>query len=139
MALKTRRIKDSYFELVKEFPLRKITGPGEHRQALAVVARFAGHEKVDEGIVDYLGVLTDLIAAYEIRAGHAIDTSEIGAADVVRHLMAENNLTISGLAREISVGQSNLSEMLGGKREWSKAAIRGLSERFALNPMLFLA
>lgn len=139
MAIKTRKIKDSYFEMVKEFPLRKITGAGEHLQALAVVARFAGRDKIDEGIVDYLGVLTDLIAAYEKRAGHAIDTSEIGAADVVRHLMAENNLTISGLAREIGVGQSNLSEMLSGKREWSKAVIRGLSERFSLNPMLFLA
>lgn len=122
-----------------EFPLRKITGPGEHGQALAIVARFAGQEMIDEGIVDYLGVLIDLIVAYEKRASYATDTSGISAADVVRHLMAENNLTISGLAREIGVGQSNLSEMLSGKREWSKAAIRGLSERFSLNPMLFLA
>lgn len=139
MALKTRKIKDSYFELVKEFPLRKITDAGEHRQALAVLSRFAGREKVDDGVVDYLGVLTDLIAHYETRAGHAIDTSEVSAADVVRHLMTENDLTISGLAREIGVGQSNLSEMLSGKREWSKTVIRGLSERFSLNPMLFLA
>ena len=139
MALKTRKVQDSYFDLVKEFPLRKIRDAGEHRQALAVVARFAGRDKVDQGVADYLGVLTDLIAEYEKRAGHAIDTSKVTAAELVRHLMAENGLTTSALAREIGVGQSNLSEMLSGKREWSKTAIRGLSERFSLDPMLFLA
>ena len=139
MALKTRKIKDSYFDLVKEFPLRKLRHGEEHRQALAVMSRFAGRDKIDEGVVDYLAVLSDLIVEYERRAGHVIDTSKVRAAEVIRHLMAENDLTISGLAREIGVGQSNLSEMLGGKREWSKTVIRGLSERFSLNPMIFLA
>ncbi len=76
---------------------------------------------------------------YEKRAGHAIDTSKVTPAEVVRHLMVENDLTISRLAREIGVGQSNLSEILSGKRAWSKTVIRGLCERFSLNPMLFLA
>jgi antitoxin component HigA of HigAB toxin-antitoxin module len=139
MALKSRKIKDSYFELVRDFPLRKISDADEHRQALAVVARFAGREEIDEGVVDYLGVLTDLIAEYEKGAGHTIDTSNLTPAQLVRHLMDENDLTVTGLARQIGVGQSNLSEMLSGKREWSKTAIRGLCQRFSLNPMLFLA
>jgi antitoxin component HigA of HigAB toxin-antitoxin module len=139
MALRTRKIKDSYFELVKQFPLRRIADAAEHRQALALVARFAGRGDIDHGVVDYLDVLTNLVADYERRAGHTIATSGITPAQLVRHLMEENRVTISGLARQIGVGQSNLSEMLSGKREWSKTAIRGLSERFALNPMIFLA
>lgn len=139
MALKARTITDSYFELVKQFPLRKINGAEEHRLALAVVARFASRPIIDRGVADYLGVLIDLVAEYERRAGYAIETSDVTAAEVVRHLMDENGLTISGLAREIGIAQSNLSEMLSGKREWSKTAIRRLSERFSLNPMLFLA
>ena len=35
-------------------------------------------------------------------------------------------MSVSALAREIGVPQSNLSEMLAGKRGWSKTAIRGL-------------
>jgi antitoxin component HigA of HigAB toxin-antitoxin module len=138
MALKMRKVRDSYFDLVKEFPLRKIRSAEEHRQALALVSRFAGREKIDEGAVDYLGVLADLIVGYEKIAGQTIDTTNVTPVEVVRHLMNESGLTISGLAREIGVGQSNLSEMLSGKREWSKAAIRGISERFSLNPMFFL-
>jgi antitoxin component HigA of HigAB toxin-antitoxin module len=139
MPLKSREVQDSYFELVKEFPLRKIASADENRRALAMVSRFAGRERIDQGTEDYLAVLTDLISEYERRAGFAVDTSNVSAAEVVRHLMGENGMTISGLARRIGVGQSNLSEMLSGKREWSKTAIRGLSEQFSLNPMLFLA
>ncbi len=40
--------------------------------------------------------------------------------------------SISKLAREVGIDQSNLSEMLSGRRDWSKSAIRRLSERFAL-------
>jgi len=35
-------------------------------------------------------------------------------------------MSVSSLAREIGVPQSNLSEKLGGERGWSTAAIRGL-------------
>ena len=42
-------------------------------------------------------------------------------------------MSVSSLAREIGVPQSNLSEMLGGERGWSTAAIhrlvRGLNIR----------
>jgi antitoxin component HigA of HigAB toxin-antitoxin module len=138
MAVKTRKIKDSYLQLINEFPLRKLANAGQHRRALAIFSRFAGREKLDDGIVDYLDVLAGLIADFEQHASFAIDTSNVSPADVVRHLMHENDLTISALAREIGIGQSNLSEMLSGRREWSKKAIKGLCERFSINPMLFL-
>ena len=139
MPVKTRKITDSYFEMINEFPLRKIRNTDEHRQALAVFSRFAGRDRIDRGIVDYLGVLAGLIAEYEKSAGYTIDVSGLRAADVVRHLMDENQLTISGLARELGIVQSNLSEMLSGKREWSKKAIKGLAGRFGLNPLLFFS
>src|SRR5258707_857299 len=101
MALRAWKIKDSYLALVKEFPLRKIGSAEEHRQALAVVSRFAGREKIDEGVMEYFAVLSDLIVEYESRAGYVMDKSKVTAAEVIRHLMAENDLTISGFAREI--------------------------------------
>ena len=139
MPVKSRKLRDSYLDLINEFPLRKIRDAREHQQALVVLGRYAGRPKLDDGVIDYLGVLGGLIAEYEVRAGLTIDVSGVDAGDIVRHLAAENGLTISGLAREVGVGQSNLSEMLSGKRNWSKKVIKSLCERFSLNPMLFLA
>jgi antitoxin component HigA of HigAB toxin-antitoxin module len=138
MRVKARPIKDSYLDLIKEFPLRKLGNADEHREALAVFFRFAGRKKLDQGIVDYLDILADIISDYERLANYVVDTSKVSPAEVVRHLMNENGLTISGLARELGVGQSNLSEILSGKREWSKNVIRALCQRFFLNPILFL-
>lgn len=47
-------------------------------------------------------------------------------------------MSVSALARQISVSQSNLSDMLAGKRDWSKAAIRGLSKFFNIRAERFL-
>src|SRR3984957_14657359 len=91
MALKNRKIRDSYLELINELPLRKLRDAGEHRRPLAIFSRFASREKLDDGVIDYLDVLAGLIADYEQHASFAIDTSKVSAADVVRHLMQEND------------------------------------------------
>ena len=46
---------------------------------------------------------------------------------------------VSSLARAIGVAQSNLSEMLNGKRGWSKTAIRGLSAYLNIRAERFLS
>ena len=57
-----------------------------------------------------------------------MDTSGVSAAELVRHRIEQRGMSVSAaLARAIGVPQSNLSEMLAGKRDWSKTAIRGLS------------
>jgi antitoxin component HigA of HigAB toxin-antitoxin module len=83
-------------------------------------------------------VLIDLIADYEKSEAHSLDSSRVTPAGVIRHLAAENGFSRSALAAEIGIGQSNLSEMVSGKREWSKAAMKGLWNRFRINPKLFL-
>jgi antitoxin component HigA of HigAB toxin-antitoxin module len=51
--------------------------------------------------------------------------------------MAASRLSVSRLAREIGVGQSNLSEILSGRRDFSKAGISKLCARFGLSPSIF--
>ena len=92
----------------------------------------------NRGTAEYLDVLVDLIADYEKRAGHVIDTSKVTAADLVRHRIEERGMSISALARLVGVPQSNLSEMLSGKRGWSKNAIRGLSSQLNIRADRFL-
>jgi len=127
---------DTYFEHVREFPLRRIRTVSEHKRANGVFLKLSN--AMDKGTTEYLDVLVDLIADYEHRTNQTIDTSGISAAELVRHRMHERAITISALAREIGIPQPNLSEMLNGRRDWSKAAIRSLSKMFSIRAERFL-
>ncbi len=117
---------DAYLDLVRAFPLRRIISGSEHEKANKILHRLSA--KTDRGTLDYVDVLVNLIVDYEKRAGVAIDTSHVSAADLIRHRLEERGMSVSTLAREAGIAQSNLSEMLNGTRGWSKAAIRSLSK-----------
>lgn len=137
--VRARVAGDNYLELVKQFPLRRLRGDAEHRQAVRFLTQTSlAHQKSrDGGVRDYLEMLAHIIDEYEQAAGLKMALAHADPASVVRHLMVEHRLTISGLAREIGIGQSNLSEMLSGRREFSKVAIGGLCERFGLEAGVF--
>lgn len=122
--------QDSYMKLINEFPLRRIRAAADHVKAIKLVLRLSSPK--DQGTREYLDVLIDLIAEYERWSRQCIDTSKVSAADLVRHTISERGMSVSALARLIGVPQSNLSEMLSGKRDWSKSAIRGLSSHLKI-------
>ena|SRR2546421_7142094 len=131
--------KDAYLDLIKRLPLRRLKNESEHAEAVRALARASlQHQGTkDSGALDYLELLADLIDQYERSARLKVDTSHRTPADVVRHLIQANSLTASGLARDLGLGQSNLSEMLSGRRDFSKKAIARLCERFGLGPAIF--
>ncbi len=128
---------DSYFDLVRAFPLRRIASASHHAKAKEIVFHLS--PKRDRGTRDYVNVLVDLIVDYEKRAGHVIDTSHVTAADLVRHKIEERGMSVSALAKQVGIAQSNLSEMLSGTRGWSKSAIRALSKYLNIRAERFLA
>ncbi len=130
-------IADSYMDLIGEFPLRRIKTAADHARAKRLVLRLSGQDS-DRGTKEYLDVLVDLIAKYEEQARQTVDCSDLSAADLVSHRIGQRGMSISELAREIGVAQSNLSEMLSGKRAWSKTAIRGLSRKLNIRAERFL-
>jgi|SRR5688500_838893 antitoxin component HigA of HigAB toxin-antitoxin module len=132
-----RRAGDTYFDLVRAFPLRRITSAADHATATKILLRLSG--KGDRGTRDYVDVLADLVVDYEKRAGYTIDTSDITAADLVRHKIEERGMSVSALAKQVGIAQSNLSEMLNGTRGWSKSAIRSLSKFLNIRAERFLA
>jgi antitoxin component HigA of HigAB toxin-antitoxin module len=139
MRTATRNVAaDSYMELIAEFPLRRIKSIAEHRKATRLVLRLSAQQP-DRGVSDYLDVLVDLIADFERRSGQDLGASQVSAGDIVRHRIDERGMSVSALARLIGVPQSNLSEMLNGKRDWSKAAIRGLCTHLNMRAERFLA
>lgn len=131
--------KDAYLELVKRFPLRRLRSRSQHAEAVAALTRASlEHQGTrDRGVLDYLDILAGLIDEYERAARLKVDTSSTTPAELIRHLMDANGLTISRLAKEIGIGQSNLSEMLSGRRDFSKTAISKLCARFGLDPAVF--
>lgn len=135
-AVAKTRGRDTYLDLVAAFPLRKLRSAGEHARAKRTHLRLSG--ATDRATRDYLDVLVDLIANYERRAQLTIDTSHVTAAELVRHRMDERALSVSTLARAIGIPQPNLSDMLNGRRDWSKAAIRSLSQFLRIPAERFL-
>jgi antitoxin component HigA of HigAB toxin-antitoxin module len=129
----------TYLELVRKLPLRRLRNRQQHAEAVRVFARVSVQQQRsrDSGALDYLDVLAGLIDQYESAAKLKVDAAHSSPAAVVRHLMDENGLTVSGLAREIGIGQSNLSEMLSRRRDFSKRAIAGIRDRFGVSPAVF--
>jgi len=127
---------DPYLELVLLFPLRPIRTRSAHRKAKGMLSDLAG--KRGTAVRDYKTVLASLIAEYERSAGMQLDTSKVTAAELVRHLLDERDMNVSALAKALHISQSSLSDMLNGRRGWSKPAIVRVSEYFGLQPELFL-
>jgi len=130
---------DAYLDLVRRLPLRPVKSQQQHAEAVKVLSQVSLQHQGsrDGGVLDYLEVLADLIDQYERAARLKVATSQTSPAAVVRHLMEANKMTVSGLAREIGIGQSNVSEMLSGRRDFSKRAIAGIRDRFGVSPAIF--
>ncbi len=129
---------DSYMKLIMEFPLRRITSASEHAKAKRMVLRLSAL-KADRGTSDYFDLLVDLIADYEKRSQQVIDSQKTTVAELVRHRIEQRGMSMNSLSRLIGIPQSNLSEMLSGKRDWSKTAIRALSICLNIRAERFLA
>jgi HTH-type transcriptional regulator/antitoxin HigA len=136
---KTSATKDTYLELVRRFPLRPLRSRADHADAVAALTRVSlKHQGTrDRGVLDYLDILAGLIDEYEQAARLKVDTANRTPAELIRHLMRANGLTINRLAKQIGIAQSNVSEMLSGRRDFSKTAILKLCARFGLDPALF--
>lgn len=130
------RDEDRYMQLIRAFPLRPIRSRQTHQEAKRLLRALAGEKGA--AATDYRKVLVSLIAAYERDAGFRMNDKQMSAADVVRHLLDDREMSVNAFAKELGVAQSALSDMLNGKRDWSKSAIVAISSFFGLHPGIFL-
>ena len=135
MATKTktvrrRKVADSYLELVMECPLASIKTESQLAVAQAMIDRLLTQGKMDDGEEMYLDALSDLVAAYEDVHCPIAPASD---ADMLRHLMEAKGVTQVELHRGTGIPKSTVSEVLAGKKPFSKTLIRTLADFFLVD------
>lgn len=122
--------RDSYMELVLDFPLASIKSDQHLTEAQRVIDVLLAHDNLDEGEETYLDALSDLVASYEDEH-HAIGPAS--DADMLRHLMEAKGVTQIQLSRETGLSKSTISEVLAGKKPFSRKMIHTLADYFRVN------
>ena len=129
-----RRVPDTYWRLVKRFPLIHIRDETHLDEALEVINGLLRQDR-DEGAQEYLDVLTDLVAAYE---DEHVPMGDVSEADVLRELMRTNGLSQVELAKAVGIAQSTISAVLSGARSLTKGHVLKLAKFFGIGPAAFL-
>jgi HTH-type transcriptional regulator / antitoxin HigA len=103
--------RDSYLELVLDFPLASIKSDKHFAEAQRVMDRLLARGTRNAGEGTYLDALSDLVAAYEDEH-HTIEPAS--DADMLRHLMEAKGVSQIQLSRETGLPKSTVSEVLAG-------------------------
>jgi HTH-type transcriptional regulator/antitoxin HigA len=141
MATKTRfgltdKSRDSYLELVLAFPLASIKSDKHLVAAQAVMDRLLAKPKLDEGEVIYLDALSDLVASFE---DEHYSIAPAADADMLRHLMEAKGARQAQLSRETGIAKSTISEVLSGRKPFSRQMIRKLADYFKVDVSVLAA
>jgi len=122
--------RDSYMELVLAFPLSSIRSEQHLTEAQRVMDGLLARRSLDDGEETYLDALSDLVGVYEDQH-HAIELAS--DADMLRHLLEAKAITQSRLSHETAIAKSTISEVLAGKKPFSRQMIRKLAAYFRVD------
>ena len=141
MALKTKyhlkaKVKDAYLELVLAFPLTSIQSEEHLQAAQEVMDRLLAAGDLEDGAMLYLDALSDLVAAYEDDHHFITPASD---ADMLRHLLEAKGVSQAELHRETGLAKSTISEVLAGKKAFSRQMIRRLADFFKVDVSVLTA
>jgi HTH-type transcriptional regulator / antitoxin HigA len=124
------KVRDSYLELVLAFPLSSIRSDEHLGEAQKVMDRLLAKGKLGEGEETYLDALSDLVAIYEDEH-HAIEPAS--DADMLRHLLEAKGVSQAQVSQEAGIAKSTISEVLAGKKPFSRQMIRKLANYFKVD------
>ena len=127
---------DSYLECVLAFPLTIISSDDHLEAAQQVMDRLLVTATLDRGQQSYLDALSDLVASYEdehFPIEPALD------ADMLRHLLDAKGIKQADLHRDTGISKSSISEVLSGKKRFSRSMIRKLADYFDVDVSVLAA
>ena len=130
------RVRDHYMELVGQFPLASIKGEAELREAQAIIDGILGKGRLTKGQMLYLDALSDLVRIYE-NFHHPMPSPSDAA--ILQHFMEAQSVTQKQLHEATGIAMSTISEVLSGKRSFTKGMIGALSTYFGVDKGVFAA
>ena len=122
--------RDSYLSLIMKFPLASIRGDDHLAAAQRVMDQLLAKGNLDDGENMYLDALSDLVATYEDEH-HAIPPAPDG--EMLLHLMESQGINQTQLHREAGIPKSTISEVLAGKKPFSRQMMRKLADYFQVD------
>lgn len=125
------KTRDSYLECIRNFPLTTISSHEHLATAQEVMDKLLAIGKLDRGQYAYLDALSDLVASYEEQHFPIAPPSD---ADMLQHLLDAKGLTQADLHREAGIAKSSISEILAGKKKFSRQLIHKLAKFFKVHP-----
>lgn len=128
--------KDSYLELVLEFPLASIRSDEHLSEAQKVMDFLLARGTLNGGEEIYLDALSDLVGAYE-DDHHAIQPAS--DAEMLQHLLDAKGITQAELSRDTNLPKSTISEVLKGKKRFSRQVLRKLADYFQVDVSVLAA
>lgn len=128
--------RDSYLELVLDFPLASIKNDEHLTAAQRAMDRLISRRRLNEGQEIYLNALADLVGAYEDEHQAIGPASD---AEMLQHLLDAKGITQAQLSRETDLPKSTISEVLKGKKRFSRQMMHALAKYFKIDVAVLAA
>jgi HTH-type transcriptional regulator/antitoxin HigA len=132
---RTAKLTDSYFDLVKQHPLRSIRDEAELDAAQAVIEALL-RRKLDTGEAAYLDALSDLVIKYE-QDHHAI--APLPPHELLTQMMLERGMTQAELVRLTGIAKATINDLASGKRSFTVEHMHRIATEFGLPAPVFMA
>ncbi len=131
------KLPGRFEDLVALMPPQAILDDIHLENSVEMIDALMASGKLTKGQAIYMETLVQLVQAYEA-SNHAIDTADISGLESLKHLMVENEMNASDLARLLGVHASMGSKILKGERSITVDHLKKLSKRFKVSPELFI-
>jgi len=130
------KVRDAYLKLVMAYPLASVRSEDHLEAAQKVMDQLLAKGKLNDGEEMYLDALSDLVSSYEDQHHPIPPASD---ADMLRHLMDAKGVNQAQLSREAGIAKSTASEVLAGKRTFTRKIIRKLADYFSVDASVLSA
>jgi len=144
LAIKQEALTNSFLGFAHEASnILHIKSEGSYEEALEIIEHLfdEASDTINDPLNDLIEIIAKAIEEYESHQEGIVNfdnqAHELNQEiSVLRVLMEQHNLTISGFQNEIG-SKSLVSMILNGKRNLTKDHITNLSKRFGLSPAIF--
>ena len=131
-------VPETYRELCQLYLPRPIHDESEDQPATAMMNALAVFPKLNAEQQDYFDVLTEFVDSSDQAKPRRAPWPKATGLDVLKHLLAEQNLSAADLSRILGASRNLGAMILRGDRSLTLAHVRKLAAQFKVSPELFV-